>query len=271
MHSPASRRQRQGIPGGEENRDSELVREWSDDTGGVVTGRTTYDLDEESRGDDPPFRTPVPVLTHRPRPALVKGVRHHFRFRHRRPPQRPRPAKAVAGGGDVDIVGGASTVRQHLGEGLIGELQPHAVPVLLGAAPRFFEESGAERRTLDAVRVVGSPVAVHLRYRFGKQDGEAAHRASLPGGVVGPVGPHGPRDQWCVTGRAVRSPCHWPPRRSSPNGARAGLTRPARGPAPSWHGRFWCPGRPSGGAGRPAVRARPAGRPAPRRPGSRGG
>ncbi|MCX2925002.1 hypothetical protein [Streptomyces sp. NEAU-W12] len=80
MRNPASPRQRQGVPGGEENRDSELVREWSGATGAVVTGRTAYDPGEEFRGDDPPFRTPVLVLTHRSRPTLVKECGTAFTF-----------------------------------------------------------------------------------------------------------------------------------------------------------------------------------------------
>lgn len=55
------------MTGGEENRDSALMREWFDATGAVVMGRMMYDTGEEFWGDNPPFRTPVFVLTHRPR------------------------------------------------------------------------------------------------------------------------------------------------------------------------------------------------------------
>lgn len=67
IHNLASWRQRQGMTGGEENRDSALMREWFDATGAVVMGRMMYDTGEEFWGDNPPFRTPVFVLTHRPR------------------------------------------------------------------------------------------------------------------------------------------------------------------------------------------------------------
>ncbi len=50
------------MTGGEENRDSELMREWFDATGAVVMGRMMYDTGEEFWGDNPPFRTPVFVL-----------------------------------------------------------------------------------------------------------------------------------------------------------------------------------------------------------------
>ncbi|MFD5662263.1 dihydrofolate reductase family protein [Streptomyces hirsutus] len=168
MHDLASRRQRQGLPGGEENRDSELVREWFDATGMVVMGRTMYELGEEFWGDDPPFRTPVFVLTHRPRPALVKEGGTTFTFVTDGIRGALDRAKAAAGDGNVDIAGGASTVRQYLGEGLVDELRLHVVPALLGTGMRLFEAGSAGRRALEVVRAVESPVATHLKYRFVK-------------------------------------------------------------------------------------------------------
>ncbi len=41
-------------------------------------------------------------------------------------------ARAAAGGGRVDIAGGAATVRQYLVAGLLDELLLHVVPVVLG-------------------------------------------------------------------------------------------------------------------------------------------
>lgn len=43
IHNLASWPQRQGMTGGEENRDSVLMREWFDATGAVVMGRMMYD------------------------------------------------------------------------------------------------------------------------------------------------------------------------------------------------------------------------------------
>jgi dihydrofolate reductase len=43
IHELASWRERQGMTGGLENRDSALMREWFDATGAVVMGRTMYD------------------------------------------------------------------------------------------------------------------------------------------------------------------------------------------------------------------------------------
>ena len=168
IHNLASWRERQGMAGGEENRDSELMREWFDTTGAVVMGRMMYDTGEEFWGDNPPFRTPVFVLTHRPRPTLVKEGGTTFTFVTDGIHSALDQAKAAAGDRNVDIAGGASTVRQYLGEGLIDELQLHVVPALLGDGLRLFEGLGARRRDLEPVRVVDTPLATHLKYRFVK-------------------------------------------------------------------------------------------------------
>ncbi|WP_416476353.1 dihydrofolate reductase family protein [Streptomyces sp. LKA04] len=167
IHTLASWRERQGMTGGAENRDSELVREWFDATGAVVMGRTMYDLGEEFWGDNPPFRTPVFVLTHRPRPTLVKEGGTTFHFVTEGIHSALERARAAAGDRNVDIGGGADTVRQYLAAGLVDELQLHVVPVLLGGGLRLFEGLGdAGRRDLEQVGAVETPLATHLKYRF---------------------------------------------------------------------------------------------------------
>ncbi|MFH0180608.1 dihydrofolate reductase family protein [Streptomyces cacaoi] len=171
IHNLASWRERQGLTGGEENRDSELMREWFDATGAVVMGRMMYDTGEKFWGDNPPFRTPVFVLTHRPRPTLVKEGGTTFTFVTDGIHRALAQAKSAAGDRNVDIAGGASTVRQYLGEGLIDELQLHVVPALLGAGLPLFGGPGAGRRDLEPVRVVATPLATHLKYRFVSRGG----------------------------------------------------------------------------------------------------
>jgi dihydrofolate reductase len=129
-------------------------------------GRTMYDTGEEFWGDNPPFRTPVFVLTHRPRPTLVKEGGTTFTFVTDGIHGALGRARAAAGDRNVDIAGGASTVRQYLREGLVDELQLHVVPVLLGAGLPLLEGLGAGRRDLEPVRVVDTPLATHLKYRF---------------------------------------------------------------------------------------------------------
>lgn len=120
------------------------------------------------------------MLTHRPRPTLVKEGGTTFTFVTDGIHSALARAKAAAGERNVDIAGGASTVRQSLGEGLIDELQLHMVPALLGAGLPLFGGPGATRPDLEPVRVVATPLATHLKYRFvSRGDGRTGRAAGL--------------------------------------------------------------------------------------------
>jgi dihydrofolate reductase len=81
-----------GGEGGETGRDDEIAREDFENTGAYVMGRQMFGGGEGDwgdgswkgwRGDDPPYRVPVFVLTHHPRePVLMEGgTTFHFRDR----------------------------------------------------------------------------------------------------------------------------------------------------------------------------------------------
>jgi dihydrofolate reductase len=73
--------------------------------------------------------------------------------------------RAAAGGRDVSIAGGASTVNQYLAARLVDQLHVHVSPVLLGAGERFFD--GVGELELEPVEVIASPGVTHVRYRVG--------------------------------------------------------------------------------------------------------
>lgn len=75
-------------------------------------------------------------------------------------------ARAAAGPGDVDIAGGASTVRQALAAGAIDELVLDVVPVSLGDGERLLD--GVDDPGLEPVEVIHSPHATHVRYHIGR-------------------------------------------------------------------------------------------------------
>jgi dihydrofolate reductase len=74
-----------------------------------------------------------------------------------------KQARTAAGGKDVAIAGGASTVRQYLAAGLLDELYLHIVPIILGAGERLLEDVGDP--TLEPIKVTASPAATHVKYR----------------------------------------------------------------------------------------------------------
>ncbi|SCE82492.1 RibD C-terminal domain-containing protein [Micromonospora coriariae] len=163
-------RAQHGLTGGERGVDADLVEELTRDVGAYVLGRRMFgggdgDWDESWQGwwgDDPPFQTPVFVLTHHPRAPLVMRGGTEFRFVTDGIGSALRQAREAAGDRQVSVGGGASTVRQYLAAGLIDTLHLHLVPVLLGAGERLFD--GIAPR-LEQVAVVAGPTVAHLRYR----------------------------------------------------------------------------------------------------------
>src|SRR5690606_21862914 len=62
-------------------------------------------------GDEAPFRTPVCVLTHRPRPSIAMKGGTTFHFLSASPAEALDTAREAAGGKDVRLGGGPSVVR----------------------------------------------------------------------------------------------------------------------------------------------------------------
>ena len=112
-------------------------------------------------GDEPPFRTPVVVLTHHPRPDLVLGETT-FTFLDAGPAEALHVATELAGGLDVRLGGGPTSVRAFLEAGLVDHLHVVVVPILLGRGVRLWDglEGLEERYDLE---VTASPSGVvHL-------------------------------------------------------------------------------------------------------------
>jgi dihydrofolate reductase len=90
-------------------------------------------------GDDPPYHTPVFVLTHFARPPIEMDGGTVFHFVTDGIGVALDRASAAAGDRDVKIGGGVSTVRQYLVAGLIDELHFAIAPVVLGRGEALFD------------------------------------------------------------------------------------------------------------------------------------
>ncbi|PQP01905.1 deaminase [Massilia phosphatilytica] len=84
-------------------------------------------------GDEPPYHVPVFVLTHHPRPPLEMKGGTTFHFVTDGIEAALARAKEAAGGKDVRLGGGVSTIRQYLQAGLVDEMHLAISPVLLGS------------------------------------------------------------------------------------------------------------------------------------------
>jgi dihydrofolate reductase len=116
-------------------------------------------------GEDPPYHTPVFVLTHHPRAPLRMAGGTQFRFVTEGIRAALERATAAAGGGDVRLGGGVSTVRQYLRAGLIDELHLAIRPVLLGTGEHLLH--GIDMRALgyECARYVAGERATHVVLR----------------------------------------------------------------------------------------------------------
>jgi dihydrofolate reductase len=164
-------RRHHGREGGERSADSEVVEEVTRNVGAYIMGRNMFspgrgEWDPEWRGwwgEDPPYHTPVYVLTHHPREPLEMQGGTTFHFVTDGIEAALEQARAAAGERDVSIAGGASTVRQYLRAGLLDELYLHIAPVILGGGERLLEDVGDP--ALEQVKVVASPLVTHVKYR----------------------------------------------------------------------------------------------------------
>ncbi|GAB3949244.1 dihydrofolate reductase family protein [Micromonospora vulcania] len=164
-------RERQGFAGGERDTNSDVVAESFGAAGAYVMGRRMADGGEVPWGDEPPFRAPVFVVTHRPRETLLRGGGTSFTYVTDGVASAVEQARAAAGGKDVAVAGGGSLVRQVIKAGLLDELELHVVPVVLGTGLRLFDADldldEKEAIELTPTRVISTPQVTHIRYKVG--------------------------------------------------------------------------------------------------------
>ncbi|WP_153504285.1 dihydrofolate reductase family protein [Cumulibacter manganitolerans] len=136
--------------------DRALFSMWGQGIGAEIMGRRKFGPQQGAWPDDgwqgwwgdaPPFRTPVFVLTHHPREALYFDNGTSFHFVDAAPQEALRLAQEAAGGLDVRLGGGPSSVRQFLEADLVDFLHVAIVPVVLGAGVRIWDHlAGLEQR-----------------------------------------------------------------------------------------------------------------------------
>ncbi len=175
LFATASWRRQQGDEGGVDSADSEVVDEVGQGVGAYIMGRKMFGggsgrWDQEWKGwwgDDPPYHTPVFVLTHHAREPLSMLGGTTFKFVTDGIASALEQAQEAAGDRLVSIAGGASTIRQYLAAGSLDELYLHIVPIVLGAGERLLEDVGDP--VLEPVKVIASPGVTHIKYRIVKR------------------------------------------------------------------------------------------------------
>ena len=116
-------------------------------------------------GDEPPYHTPVFVLTHHPRAPLKMAGGTEFRFVTDGIHAAWEQAVVAAGGRDVRLGGGVSTIRQYLRAGLIDELHLVVRPVLLGAGEHLWNDIDTRALGYECANYVAGERAAHVFLR----------------------------------------------------------------------------------------------------------
>jgi dihydrofolate reductase len=162
-----------GMEGGETGLDDDVAMNWSTNIGATIMGRNMFGPvrgswgDEAWKGwwgDDPPFHTPVFVLTHHSRDPVEMRGGTTFRFVTDGAEAALEQAMEAAGGQDVAIGGGAETAQHYLRARLIDEMVVHMVPTLLGSGLRLFDNLDGGPSGYRCTGIVSSSAAAHYTY-----------------------------------------------------------------------------------------------------------
>jgi len=116
-------------------------------------------------GDEPPYHTPVFVLTHHPRPPLKMAGGTEFFFVTEGIHAALAQATAAAGGSDIRLGGGVSTIREYLRAALIDELHLAIRPVLLGTGEHLLQGIDTHALGYECGKYTLGELAMHVFLR----------------------------------------------------------------------------------------------------------
>jgi dihydrofolate reductase len=167
-------RRSQGEPDGETGVDNDMATKSFENIGAWILGRNMFGPirgpwpDEKWKGwwgDEPPYHTPVFVLTHHARAPIRMAGGTEFRFVTDGLQTALAQARGAAGARDVRVGGGVSTVRQYMQAGLIDELHLAVRPIVLGKGENLFQ--GLDLRALGyrGVESIAGERATHVILR----------------------------------------------------------------------------------------------------------
>jgi dihydrofolate reductase len=166
----------QGQGGGTTGIDNSFAESSFDNVGAWILGRNMFGpvrgpwKDDSWKGwwgANPPYHTPVFVLTHYARTSLLMEGGTTFHFVTDGFESGLEKAKEAAQGKDVRIGGGVSVIRQYLIAGAIDELHLAVSPVLLGEGEHLFGGINLPQLGFGIVRTVAGENATHVLIKKG--------------------------------------------------------------------------------------------------------
>ena len=166
--------QMQGGDDGETGIDNSFAEQGFAGIGAWILGRNMFGPvrgpwpDESWKGwwgDEPPYHTPVFVLTHYPRAPLRMAGGTEFHFVTEGIHAALEQARAAAGGLDVRLGGGVATIRQYLRVALVDELHLAIRPVLLGSGEHLLKDIDLRALGYECAKSVAGERATHVFLR----------------------------------------------------------------------------------------------------------
>ena len=116
-------------------------------------------------GNEPPFHTPVYVLTHAvPRASIAMEGGTTFHFRDDPVEKVLAEATEAAAGEDVRVGGGIGTAREFLLAGLVDDLHIMIAPVILGRGTRLWDDLSGLERTHTVTTEVAESGTIHVNF-----------------------------------------------------------------------------------------------------------
>ena len=160
-----------GGTGGTRGVDNEFAERSFENVGAWILGRNMFgpirgawqdDAWKGWWGENPPYHTPVFVLTHHARPPLEMEGGTTFYFVTGGAEEALAAAKAAAGDLDVRIGGGVSTLRQYLAAGQIDEMHLAVSPATLCDGESLLKGLDLAACGLRQVRLEPGEAALHV-------------------------------------------------------------------------------------------------------------
>ena len=164
-------KQMHGQAGGRPGIDNDLAAQSFENVGAWILGRNMFGpvrgpWEDDSWkgwwGDNPPYHTPVFVLTHHRRSPLAMHGGTTFHFVTEGLQTALKQAQEAAQGKDVRIGGGVSVIRQYLTAGQIDELHLSISPVLLGEGEHLFSGINLPGLGYTPLKTVAGEKATHV-------------------------------------------------------------------------------------------------------------
>jgi dihydrofolate reductase len=160
--------------GGTQGVDNDFALQSFENVGAWILGRNMFGpvrgpwKDDSWKGwwgDNPPYHTPVFVLTHHPRLPLAMEGGTTFHFVTDGLDAALTRAKEAARGKDVRIGGGVSVVRQYLAANQIDEMHLAMSPVFLGEGEHLFSGINLHALGFTPSKTVAGENATHVLIR----------------------------------------------------------------------------------------------------------